>query len=284
MPDLAIYKLIISEKQAVKLNNFQLQPATLSLNAASRLLPKGVYTTLRTFEGKKILPLQQHLARLKVSAALLGHHIQINEQLIYHAIREAVEPIFPGDSRIRLTVSLENNPGELYLSIEPLKAPSNIDYQEGVVVETVPLYRENPEAKQTSFIEIAEQVRQILPPDAHEGLMVDEQGHILEGLSSNFFYIRDDTLWTAPQGVLSGITRSVVLAAAANENIPVNLVAASIMDIPTFEEAFITSSTRSVLPVRKIDHFIIGSGKAGPLTQVLAKAYWNEIKGRLVDL
>jgi branched-chain amino acid aminotransferase len=284
MPDLAIYKLIISENRPVKLKSLPIPSRNLSLNSVSRLLPGGVYTTFRTFEGNKVLPLQHHLGRLEASAALLGHEIKLEESIIYAAIRAAVTDYLPGDARIRLTVPLEYDLGEIFISIEPLKSPSEEDYSKGVWVVTYPLHRENPEAKQTSFIKIAEQIRRKLPPGVHEGLLLDDLGRILEGLSSNFFYVRDNKLWTAPQGVLSGITRGLVLAAASAQDLPVVFRAAPITEVPMFDEAFITSSTRSVLPVHKIDDFIIGKGERGPLTQLLSNAYWNVIKGMLVDL
>jgi branched-chain amino acid aminotransferase len=284
MPDLAIYKLIISENGQVKLKNIPIPTRNLSINSASRLLPGGVYTTFRTYQGNKVLPLQHHLDRLEASAALLRNEVKLEESIVYEAIRAAVTDYLPGDTRIRLTVPLEYDQGELFISIEPLKSPSEQDYAKGVWVVTYPLHRENPEAKQTSFIEIAEQIRRKLPTGVHEGLLLDEQGRILEGLSSNFFYVLDNKLWTAPQGVLSGITRSLVLVAASAENLPVVFKAAPVTEIQKFDEAFITSSTRSVLPIQKINEFIIGKGEKGPVTQRLSNAYWNVIKGMLVDL
>jgi branched-subunit amino acid aminotransferase/4-amino-4-deoxychorismate lyase len=62
------------------------------------------------------------------------------------------------------------------------------------------------------------------------------------------------------------------------------LQAANVTEIPTFDEAFLTSSTRSILPLVKIDNFLVSQGRIGPLTINLTNAYWNEIKGRLVEL
>lgn len=284
MPGLAIYQLIISENSPVKLIKLPLGAGIKSLNDASSYLPKGVYTTFRTFEGNQLLPLQHHLERLENSAKLLGYQIQLDEELVYAALREAVKEYLPKETRIRLTVGLEGSLGDLFLSIESLKSPSPRDYQEGVTTITFPLHREIPEAKQTSFINTAEQIRRQLPGEAHEGLLVDEQGHILEGLSSNFFYVRQQKLWTAPRGVLSGITRAIVLTAASAEGIPVIFEAAKVTDIPTMDEAFLTSSTRSILPVVKIDNQIVGNGGIGPLTRTLSNAYWKEIKSRLVNI
>jgi branched-chain amino acid aminotransferase len=284
MPNLTIYKIIISENRQVKIRKIPFPQKLTSLNAVSRFLPRGVYTTFRTYEGNKLLPLEHHLKRLETSARLLGYQIQLDERLMYHAIREAIRSYLPDDTRIRLTVGIEGILGETFLSIELLKSPSLADYHSGVSTVTVPLHREIPEAKQTSFIATAEQIRKRLPPHAHEGLLINENGQILEGLSSNFFYIHNQILWTAPHGVLSGITRSLVLKAASTQKIPVQFKAAQVTDIPTLEEAFLTSSTRSVLPVTKIDDCIVSNGKVGSLTKILSAGYWKEIKDQLVDL
>jgi branched-chain amino acid aminotransferase len=282
MPDILLWKIIISEKETIRLEKvpFNIQPD--SLNTASRLLPKGVYTTMRTYTGRKILPIQEHLKRLEVSAALLGHHITLNPLPFYKSLQVAIQNYMPGDTRVRFTVDLDHCPGDLYLSIEPLRSPSTLDFTKGVVAMTCPVHRENPESKQTSFIEIAEEIRQKMTPGAHECLLLDDQGYILEGLSSNFFYVQRSKVCTAPQGILSGITRSRVIAAAAAEDIEITLEAAHLRSINLFEEAFITSSTRSVLPVRQIDNSVIGN--PGPLTTRIQAAYWESIKNDLVDL
>jgi branched-chain amino acid aminotransferase len=283
MPDTFIWKIIISEKETIWLERvpFNIQPD--SLNSASRLLPKGVYTTMRTYAGTKILPIQEHLKRLEVSAALLGHHITLNPLLFHKSLQLAVQNYLPGDTRVRFTVDLDRCPGDLYLSIEPLRSPSTQDYTKGVVAMTCPVHRDNPESKQTSFIEIAEDIRQKMTPGTHECLLLDDQGYILEGLSSNFFYVQRGKVCTAPQGILSGITRSrVIAAAAAAEDIEITLEAAHLSNIHLFEEAFITSSTRSVLPVYQINNSVIGN--PGPLTTRIQAAYWESIKNDLVDL
>lgn len=281
MPELSIWKIIISENDVLRLEKTPFTKLPASLNSASRLLPKGVYTTMRTYEGSKVLPLQDHLNRLEVSAALLGYEISLNQKIFYKSLQLAMKDFLPGDTRVRFTVDLDHCPGDLYLSIEPLQSPSTQDYAEGVVAMTCPIHRENPESKQTSFIEIAEEIRQRMPPEAHECLLLDEQGYILEGLSSNFFYVQEGKVQTAHQRILFGITRSLVMAAATDTHIPILLKAAHQADIPLFEEAFITSSTRSVLPVRQIDNTIIGM--PGPLTKKIQATYWMMIKDKLVD-
>jgi branched-chain amino acid aminotransferase len=54
--------------------------------------------------------------------------------------------------------------------------------------------------------------------------------------------------------------------------------------LPVLEEAFITSSTRGVLPVREIDQYLVGKGKVGLVTQTLGKRYAEEIFKRIEEI
>ena len=79
--------------------------------------------------------------------------------------------------------------------------------------------------------------------------MLDNHDRFLEGLSSNFFAILGGVLWTAEQGVLSGITRAVVIECANQVGLPLRLEPPPREDLTSFDEVFITSSSRGVLPV-----------------------------------
>lgn len=282
MTQVAIWKLTPSRASA--LEEVRLYPEPASLNAASRLLPGGVYTTFRTFEGHKILPLEDHIRRLEESAALVNTSIPLDPKTIHAALYEAVGRFSNGEKRIRLTLDLEKVHGELYISLEPLQVPSAQDYERGVRAITCASHRDNPKAKQTSFISIAENVRRELPPDVNEGLLLDAGGHILEGLSSNFFAIRDGVIWTAEEGVLAGITRSILLKIARQLRIPIRMEAIASAEIPALQEAMITSASRLVLPVTQIDRTAIGTGEPGPITRRLMQAFEAEIKADLVEI
>jgi branched-subunit amino acid aminotransferase/4-amino-4-deoxychorismate lyase len=95
---------------------------------------------------------------------------------------------------------------------------------------------------------------------------VDEDGRILEGLTSNFFALKGGVLWTNEGSVLSGITRSLVIDVAAESGLKINLESVTTSEILQIEEAFITSSSRAILPVVQIDDFVIGDGKPGQVT------------------
>jgi len=238
-----------------------------TLNEASAIIPGGAYTTLRTYESRKALMLAGHLQRLEETARLAGHPVGLDENAIRSAMRQLTHTLPAGaDVRFRLTVDLEVRPGDVYIATEPLTTPPPEAYRKGVCVITCDLQRQLPEAKLTRFIARSSPVRQSLPQDINEAIMISPEGWLLEGLSSNFFAVSKGTLLTADQGVLAGITRSLALDAARQLFLPVQLSPIHRSDLPSIDEAFITSSSRGVLPVRQIDGQVIGCGTPGETT------------------
>ena len=252
-------------------------PSPDTLDESSQQLPGGAYTTFRTFRLNHVLHLQDHLFRLEETSRLADTPVVLNGLELRLALREAIAKSGMDEKRVRLTVDLEQQPGTVYIQIESLSIPSYQNYTDGVKVVTQTMQRSNPKAKLTRFIRAAGEIRQAIAPGVNEVLMVDEDGSILEGLSSNFFAVRDGQLWTADDKVLSGITRSLVLEEAERERIPVHFTSANLSEIDGFDEAFITSSSRAVLPVTSIDGKPVAEGRPGPITQRLLALYQDRI-------
>ena len=125
---------------------------------------------------------------------------------------------------------------------------------------------------------------------AHEVLFFGTNGNVLEGSTLNFFLVKDGKVYTSSDDVLFGITRSVsafvnahrkfVLQVAKDNGIEVVLGEIHKDDLGKFDEAFISSTTREVCPVAKVDDVTIGTGKVGPVTQRLMQ-YFTEAVARL---
>jgi branched-chain amino acid aminotransferase len=250
-----------------------------TLDEATRQLPQGAYTTFRTFGRGRAVHLADHLNRLAETARLSGHAPGIDMDNLRVGLRQALADYHAEDARVRLVLDLTVTPGDAYLLLEPLQTPAPELYQRGVAVVTRSAHRENPKAKQTAFIVEADSLRRSLPEGAFEAVMVSPIGELLEGLSSNFFAVIDGELWTAEEGVLSGITRAMVLEEARQLGIPIHLQGVAMASIPGVEEAFITSASRAVLPVTRIDAATVGSGEPGPITRLLLERY-NRRMGR----
>lgn len=248
---------------------------TQSLDEASLHLPGGAYTTFRTFDHRKALRLEDHLRRLEQTAELTGQPQNLDRGVIRYALSQALEEVasLSDDWRIRLTLDLQTQPGVLFLSFEPLQTLPAEAYQNGILAVTRSLERQLPKAKLTRFISRANSVRQELPSSINEVIMVDAQGCLLEGLSSNFFAVRDGVLFTADEGVLNGVTRALVLQAADRLKIAIQFTPVSMAEISQVDEAFITSASRGVLPVRQIDRVQIGDLCPGKLSRQLMHTY-----------
>jgi branched-subunit amino acid aminotransferase/4-amino-4-deoxychorismate lyase len=138
-----------------------------------------------------------------------------------------------------------------------------------------------PVAKRTARPELAAERAAIHAAAAYESLRVDGDGAVLEGSSSSFFGVLNGVLRTAPLhlGVLAGITRSRVWDLANQAGLACDEVALNAADLPRLSEAFITSSTRGVVPVRAIGEVDLAA--PGPTTAALTIAYDARVEAEL---
>ena len=283
------YNSMVKTIAAWKLNADGAEPEKININAetldeGTRQLPSGGYTTFRTFDRFRVLRLHEHFERLEESARLAGKPVIMNVPCIRQSLRMALESFPAAESRVRLTLDLEDKPGTVYALAEILHVPSVMEYQRGVMAVTRTLHRNNPKAKLTNFIATAAEVRKTLPQGINEAVMIGEDGHALEGLSSNFFGVRGGVVWTAEEGVLSGITRSLVLDEIRAQGLPLRLEGVPVGEIAELDEAFITSASRAVLPVTVIDDRPVGNGKPGPVTRGLMEGYKARIEAALEEI
>ena len=239
-----------------------------SMADASALLPHGAYTTLRTYDnGRRVLRLAHHLTRLREGAPP-GRGTELEEAKVRAGLAHALATAGPGESRLRLTYARP----ELFVAVEPLEPLPDALYRDGAACISVPLQRSEPRRKDTHFIPTAQALYRDLPAGVHEGLMVAEDGTILEGLSSNFFAVREGILHTEDARVLPGITRGLVLELGRGL-LPRAIGAVRLDQIPELSEAFLTSVSRGVLPVARIDDRTIGDGRPGPVTRELGRRF-----------
>lgn len=258
--------------------------APLTHDEAQKRTPDGAYTTFRTYHKFYVLNLKDHFDRLEESARLTGKNVTLDRPELQAVIVDALGEISTPEARIRVTIDLSVEPGDVYLSLEPFKPLSANAYKKGVETVTAYMHRTNPKAKLNRFLAQADAVRRTQKNQPEETLMLNQEKEILEGLSSNFYAVINGTIFTADEGVLSGTTRKFILALAEELNVPVIYRPVSIYELNRLDEAFISSTSRAILPVRKIDAVTIGSGSRGPVTARLYQAYNERLRSALADL
>jgi branched-chain amino acid aminotransferase len=276
--NILVYKITRSEVDPL---NFDLP----DFDAITNELPSGLYTTFRTYAGRtKVIGLRSHLERLYLPAKAQGIIPTVRLQEDFrHILSELLHRIETSEARVRLIMDTTVEPGTLYAILAPLQLPPEEVYQNGVQLEISRTSREKPSLKRTTFIQESAAERKRIGPDIFEILLTDK-GRILEGMTSNFFYVRNGTLCTAGRGILIGVTRQTVIALAKREGVEFCIRAIRVNELPTISEAFITSSSRGIIPVVQIDTQKIGDGKVGPLTTRLMHLYNKEVLSMADDI
>jgi branched-chain amino acid aminotransferase len=249
-------------------------PDQSSLDEITRQLPDGFYSTFRTYDlCTRVIGLARHLRRLPA----------VDASSLRRNLRQLLEPYRPGETRVRV---METKQREVFISIEPLRPLPAEVYENGVRVETTSIQRIDPRAKSTTFISVSNAERNhIAQAGIFEALLVKD-GKILEGMTSNFFYIlraeraQRGILYTAQKNILLGVTRAMLIRAARGRGVEVRYRALELSQLRTVKEAFITSSSRGVVPVIQIDDVRVGQGRVGRVTKELMHAYAEYVNRR----
>ncbi|HSB02269.1 MAG TPA: aminotransferase class IV [Anaerolineales bacterium] len=243
-----------------------------TLDAITRQLPEGYYSTFRTFDGcTRVLGFSAHLRRLYDPVSTP----EVSASALRRQLLTLLEPYRPDEARVRVIMTKQ---GQTYVSIESLKRLPRDIYEKGVRVETTDMYRESPQLKSTAFISASDSERKYLAREGIFEALLVKDGEILEGMTSNFFYVveRDGIppyIGTARDDILLGITRQTVLEIAQGRGLEVRYMPLRRDQVAAAREAFITSSSRGVVPVIQIDDVTIGQGSVGPITKQLSSAY-----------
>ncbi len=274
-----------SSGESSRLEKMSFEPAPASLDESSACIPGGAYTTFRTYNRRAVIRLEDHFGRLEESARLkTAKTVLLDRPSIRQALRRVIADFNNGEARIRLTLDLEAQPGTIYIAITDLQTPTPQEYTNGVQTVTAAIHRHHPKAKLTDFLADVGCYRKALPAGVNEVLLEDERGRLLEGASSNFFAVKAGEIYTADAEVLSGITRRLVLSEAQQQGLVVHFEPVFTRELRVIEEAFLTSASRSILPVRQINHIIIGNGVPGAVTRQLSQGFENRIRDELEQI
>jgi branched-chain amino acid aminotransferase len=250
---------------------------------------EGVFETFRAY-GDHVFRLDAHLRRAAAGAAELGFDPGPLDALAA-AVRATaaanLEVVDGADTAVRLTVSagrldpwspFPGTPTSDGPTVVVTSHPLRLDpthRRDGVRALAVPLARQLPHVKAVSYLVAVQAKRRAREEGAHEALLTDHDGRVLEGASSNVFGVVDGTLVTAPTdaGLLAGVTRGVVLELAAAAGVPVVERTLSLDELVGAGEAFLTSTTREVVALVRVDEREVGDGRPGPVTRALQAAY-----------
>ncbi|MHB1080642.1 MAG: aminotransferase class IV [Prosthecobacter sp.] len=251
------------------------------------LVGDGVFETLVARHGKPFTP-TRHWRRLVTSCQAMNITAPEFETYV-NAMLATMQANDLTDARIRVTLTSGDGPlgsdrGEspatMIVAATPLKPWPPTD-----TVMTVPWTRNERSAlagiKSTSYGDNVRALALAHGEGAGEALFANTRDELCEGTGTNIFIVSAGVVKTPPlsSGCLAGITRGLVLEACAAAGIVVEEVTLPIEALHSCEEAFLTSSTRDVHPLARVDQRAM-PGVEGPVTQRVAKAFQDFVAGR----
>jgi branched-chain amino acid aminotransferase len=118
-----------------------------------------------------------------------------------------------------------------------------------------------------------------------EGLALDVSGNVSEGSGQNVFIVRDGAIYTPPlsASILGGITRDSIIVLAREGGYQVTEMNLPREALYIADEVFCVGTAAEVTPIRSIDKLKIGSGRRGPVTEALQRAFFQVINGEVPD-
>ncbi|MFC5455948.1 aminotransferase class IV [Prosthecobacter fluviatilis] len=251
------------------------------------LVGDGVFETLVARGGRPFTP-TRHWRRLVNSCTAMG--IAPPAQELYEkAMLETMQANGLSDARIRVTLTSGDGP----LGSDRGDAPATMTVAATVLkpwpptetVMTVPWTRNERSAlagiKSTSYADNVRALALAHAQGAGEAVFGNTRDELCEGTGTNIFVVVAGRVLTPPlsSGCLAGVTRALVLEACAAADIPVEEIAQPISVLQSCDEAFLTSSTRDVHPLAKIDQRPM-PGVDGAVTQRVAQAFRDFVTGR----
>jgi branched-subunit amino acid aminotransferase/4-amino-4-deoxychorismate lyase len=249
---------------------------------------EGVFETMRAY-GDHAFRLDAHVDRAVAGAAELG--FTLDPTVLRSAVAATAAanlPIVAGvDTAVRLTTSAGPiDPDSLFPGV-PEGRPTIVVTSHrlrpprtgGSRAITVPLARDLPHVKAVSYLVALTARRRAREAGADEALLTTGDGRVLEGSSSNVFAVIGGRLVTPPlrEGLLAGVTRSVVLEVAARLALAVEERPLTIAELADADEAFLTATTREVIPLTQLDGRTIGTAQPGELTAAIHAGYRDEV-------
>lgn len=270
------------------------QTAVVSVFDRGFLYGDSVYEVTRTAGGRPV-DLPRHLDRLARSAAAIyleAPPAAVIADAIGRTLAAARNPdsyvrvvVTRGAGKIGLDVALADAP-QLIVIVKPLELPPPALYETGVEVALVAVRRNlrqavDPAVKSGNYLNNVMAFAEGKRRGAHEAIMCNVDGFMVEGSTSNIFVVGAGVVSTPALdgGLLDGITRRRVLDLLRGAGRQVTELPLRPEALRMAEEAFLTSSIRGVLPVTHVDGTPIGGGVPGATTRDLMQRYELFLQG-----
>jgi branched-chain amino acid aminotransferase len=274
--------------------------ATVNVRDRGFMYGDAAFETMRAYGGT-ILAWDAHADRLETTVETLGFADALPSRSDLHdRIAETLDANDLEDAYVKLSVTRGVQPGKLtpdaevdptiVVQVRPLPRGGvggesvwdEYATLQSVKTRRIPDAAIPADAKTHNYLNgiLARlELRRAATEDfrADEALMRDTEGYVTEGATSNLFFVDDGVLQTPDSdlSLLPGVTRSIVIQLAREEEFPVREGRYTVEDVREADEAFLTNSTWEIRPVESLDGIEIGRG---PMTTLLSRLYDERVE------
>jgi branched-chain amino acid aminotransferase len=255
--------------------NGDLQPAEAFDNS---LVYEGdsIYEVMRMIKGSPVF-FNDHMERLATSIKLQHKKHLADVSSLRKAIISLTRSDRKKETNIKIVFNYNNDSfNYLVYFIEPIY-PSAEQYKKGVKGIFYFAERKDPESKVINHKLRSSIYHKLIHEGGYEALLVNEDNLITEGSRSNIFFLKGESLITAPENViLSGITRKYILEICRENQIKVELTCVKVEEISEYDAVFMTGTSPMVLPFYCIENKFFNVGS--PLMERLRKLYMLKVE------
>jgi D-alanine transaminase len=249
------------------------------------LFGDGVYEVIPVYGGR-LFRLAHHLQRLSSSLEAIRIGNPMGDAEWQNLLEQVVERNGGGDCSVYLQVTRgvaakrdhafpAGVTPTVFMMSSPMGAGRDIDREAGIHAVTLDDIRwDYCNVKAITLLPNVLLRQQAIEAEAAEAILIKD-GFATEGAASNLFIVRGDLLVTPPKSpsLLPGITRDLILELAASHGIPFREADITLEELTGADEIWLTSSTREISPVTRLDDRSIGNGTPGPKWHQMTRVY-----------
>jgi D-alanine transaminase len=262
-----------------------LENAHVSVMDRGFLFGDGVYEVIPVY-GKQLFRLAHHLRRLQDSLDAVRISNPLSDEEWEHILTELITQNTGSDQAIYLQVTRgmapkrdhafpEDTQPTVFAVSTPSPPPIEIDSITGIRAVTLDDIRwKHCNIKAITLLPNVLLRQEAIDAGSAEAILIND-GFAIEGAASNIFIVSNGMLITPPNShaLLPGITRDLILELAADNSIPCREADIPVESLLNADEIWLSSSTREISPVTRLDDITVGAGVPGPLWKRMITLY-----------
>jgi len=239
----------------------------------------SVYEVLRMVKSSPIF-FHDHMERLRTSVKLKNKEDLADIATLRKAILNLCRSDKKRESNLKIVFNYNNGVTNFLVYFIESSYPTELQYKNGVKGILFFAERKDPEAKVINHKLRSSIYNKLIHDGGYEAILVNENNFITEGSRSNIFFMKGETLVTAPDNViLSGITRKHILQICSEHKISVEFSCVSVDDLREYDAVFMTGTSPMVLPFNCIGDKYFNVRL--PMVERLRKLYLEKVEASI---